>query len=166
MPSLKGGNKMPNNYSPPDSVVDGTRNRNRQLMAQSLIRTPGVGDGFQGGTADPAAALHAHELYKNGLNAYLSGDQNMAVSQWQQALQMNPNDMDARQGIARLTQLTAAPPSGQSGQDYRAGLAQYLSGNDMGAAQGWQKAYAADSRNLDAKRGLQRILMKLTQEKR
>lgn len=153
---------MPTSYGR-DSVIEGTRNRNRQLMAQTLLHTPGVGDGLQQ-QADPHIALQSHELYRQGLQSYLNQDQAGAQAQWQRALQMNPADMEARHGLERLSQARqVVAPTQESSQDYRQGLAQFLNGNEMGAAQGWQKAYAADTGNTEAKRGLQRILMKLMQ---
>lgn len=158
---------MPANYGPTDSIIEGQRGRSRKLMAQSLIKTPGVGDGFQQ-QADPHVAIASHELYRQGLQAYLGKDQAGAMAHWKKALQLNPADQESRQGLARLAQAgqIAEPPNAESGASYREGLAQYLTGNEMGAAQGWQKAYAADPRNLSAKRGLQRILMQMMQGQR
>lgn len=157
---------MPNNYGPSDSIIEGQRNRSRQLMAQSLLSTPGVGEGMMP-SQNQGVEQASHELYRSGLQSYLSGDQQGAMANWQKALQINPSNMEARQGVVRLSQATAGATtaSAPSEENYRAGLSQLLNGNDVGAAGAWQKAYAADPGNLDAKRGLQRILMKLTQQR-
>lgn len=151
---------------PTDSIIEGTRNRNRKLMAKSLVQTPGVGEVAMQ-QPDPRVALQSHELYRQGLQSFLGQDQAGAQAQWQKALQVNPADMEARRGLERLSQARqVVAPTQESAQDYRQGLAQFLQGDEMGAAQGWQKAYAADSGNTEAKRGLQRILMKLMQGQR
>jgi tetratricopeptide (TPR) repeat protein len=49
----------------------------------------------------------SQKLYKQGLEAFLAGDQSRAVELWQKAVDMDPENMEAKRGLDRINQKRA-----------------------------------------------------------
>src|SRR6185503_4951418 len=99
-------------------------------------------------------------LYAEGLDAFLSGDEDKALSLWQDALRENPAGMEAQRGLERIQRKRSGPAPAASPESqalYRGGLEAYMSGSQDKALQLWQSALQADPKNLEARRGVERI---------
>lgn len=70
------------------------------------------------GTTDPAGQSRSRQMYEGGLRSYLRGDHKTAADLWQQAVNLDPANEDARKGLENYyAQGTPAPaPSPLLGQ--------------------------------------------------
>ena len=110
----------------------------------------------------PAASPESDDLYRQGLVSFLDKDEDAALNLWDQAVKIDPNNLKAVRGVERIRmrRSAVAPTSDDSKDLYRRGLEAFLSDQKGLALNLSDKAFAADSDNLEAKRLSERLRMK------
>lgn len=101
-------------------------------------------------------------LYKEGLDSFLKGDKEGALSSWKSAVKLNPKNIEARRGVERLElkKLNVPESSDTSKERYKSGLEAYLGGDIEKAKIAWAEAVEDDPLNIEARRGLERLFQK------
>jgi tetratricopeptide (TPR) repeat protein len=87
---------------------------NAEVKARLESELPGAS---QSKTASPGERARAQSLYEKGLKAYLSGDTRKAVGYWEEALNADPQHMNALNNLVRakleLSIFRSNPPSSE-----------------------------------------------------
>jgi tetratricopeptide (TPR) repeat protein len=104
--------------------------------------------------------LVAKEALEQGRAAAREAEWSRAIEQLNKALKLNPGLEEARKLLEKVRSQTNEQKKGESQDFYRRGLEAFLSGDQDKALELWQKAVEMDPENLEAKRGVERILQK------
>jgi tetratricopeptide (TPR) repeat protein len=104
--------------------------------------------------------LVAKEAYDQGNAAARDGDWSRAAELFKKALKLKPDFAEAQKALDKVRSHLGEQKKGESQELYRKGLEAFLSGDQDKALEFWQKAVEMDPENLEAKRGVERILQK------
>jgi tetratricopeptide (TPR) repeat protein len=104
--------------------------------------------------------LVAKKFYKDGNTAAQNGNWVEADDLFRKALKYKPLYPEAKEALSRVGLHLDERNKGESQKLYRLGLEAFLSDDQDKAAEYWGKAVDIDDKNLEAKRGLERIMQK------
>jgi tetratricopeptide (TPR) repeat protein len=98
--------------------------------------------------------------YRQGLQAFLNGDNERAKTIFGQAHQMDPMNQEAAMAVSRINPGPPAPHIPASDALYKQGLEKFLSGDMEKATILWSQAAQVNPNKYEAIRGLQRLAQK------
>ncbi len=104
--------------------------------------------------------LTAKKAYEAGNASAREGDWPAAAESLKKAIRLKSDYPEAQAALDKVQAHMGERKKGESQELYRKGLEAFLSGDQDGALQSWQKAVELDPENLEAKRGVERILQK------
>ncbi len=104
--------------------------------------------------------LVAKDAFEQGNAAARDGDWGKASDLFKKAIKLKPDFAEAQKAEDKVRGHLGEQKKGESQDLYRKGLEAFLSGDQDKALELWQKAVDMDPDNLEAKRGVERILQK------
>lgn len=104
--------------------------------------------------------LVAKEAFDEGNAAAREGDWAKAAESFKTALRLKSDFPDAQRALDKVRSHLGEKEKSESKDLYRRGLEAFLSGNPDKALELWQQSVELDPENLEAKRGVERILQK------